>query len=87
MKSATNGLSSEIALSSSWQTRVLHLSNQPEHREVRRAYQEGDLVSTIYQLSFHRRLEQQWTKCVRRLRQFHGQFVAATEQALLRVQQ
>jgi hypothetical protein len=46
---------------------------------------EGDLMSVIYPLSFHRRVERQWAERIKSLRQIHGQVILVAEQALQRV--
>jgi hypothetical protein len=41
-------------------------------------------MSTIYPLSVHRRIEQQWAERINSLRQIHGQIVVGTERTLQR---
>ena len=43
---------------------------------------EIDLMSAIYPLSVHRRIERQWAERVNSLRQIHGQIVVGTERTL-----
>ena len=46
---------------------------------------EFDLMSAIYPLSVHRRIERQWAERINSLRQIHGQIVVGTERTLQRV--
>jgi len=46
---------------------------------------EIDLMSAIYPLSVHRRIERQWAERINSLRQIHGQIVVGTERTLQRV--
>jgi hypothetical protein len=46
---------------------------------------EIDLISAIYPLSVHRRVERQWAERIKSLRQIRGLVVAATERAFQRV--
>ena len=46
---------------------------------------EVDLMSAIYPLSVHRRIEQQWAERIKSLRQIHGHVFVATERTLQHV--
>jgi hypothetical protein len=46
------------------------------------ACSEVDLMSAIYPLSVHRRIERQWAERINLLRQIHGQIVVGTERTL-----
>jgi hypothetical protein len=46
---------------------------------------EIDLMSAIYPLSVHRRIERQWAERINSLRQIHGQIVVGTERTWQRV--
>src|SRR5450755_1407083 len=50
-----------------------------------RSVSEVDLMSAVYPLSFHRRVERQWAGRINSLRQIHGQIVIGTERTLQRV--
>jgi hypothetical protein len=43
---------------------------------------EVDLMSAIYPLSVHRRIDRQWAERINSLRQIHGQVVVETERPL-----
>jgi hypothetical protein len=43
---------------------------------------EVDLMSAIYPLNIHRRIERKWAERIKSLRQIRGLVVAATERAL-----
>ena len=43
---------------------------------------EIDLMSAIYPLSVHRRIERQWAERINSQRQIHGQIVVGTERTL-----
>jgi hypothetical protein len=51
----------------------------PEHLS------EVDLMSAIYPLSIHRRIERQWAQRIDALKRTRGQIVAGTERAMQRV--
>jgi hypothetical protein len=46
---------------------------------------EVDLMSAIYPLSVHRRIERRWAERINSLRQIHGHIVVGTERTLQRV--
>jgi hypothetical protein len=46
---------------------------------------EIDLMSAIYPLSVHRRIERQWAERINSLRQIHGEIIVGTERTLQRV--
>ena len=46
---------------------------------------EVDLMSAVYPLSVHRRVERLWAERINSLRQIHGQIVVGTERTLQRV--
>jgi hypothetical protein len=46
---------------------------------------EVDLMSPIYPLSVHRRIERQWAERIKSLRQTRGKLVLATERTVQRV--
>ena len=52
---------------------------------TRERVSEIDLMSAIYPLSFHRRIERQWAERTNALRQIHGQIVVGTERTWQRV--
>ena len=51
---------------------------------IKQFVSEVDLMSVIYPLSFHRRIEGQWAERIKSLRRIHSPIVVATELALQR---
>jgi hypothetical protein len=54
----------------------------PRERKSINCGSEVDLMTALYPLNVHRRIERQWAERIKSLRQIHGQIIVATERTL-----